>query len=57
MRDILIGGILVMVVLSFLKSCAGSVVEQQRLEDAARLEVLKDISKNQRQVNKAWLEI
>jgi hypothetical protein len=57
MRDLLIGGILVMLVLLFLKSCADSAVEQQRHEDAARLEVIKDISDFNEKINAAWSEI
>ena len=57
MRDLLIGGILAMLVLLFLKSCADSAVEQQRHEDAARLEVIKDISDFNEKINAAWSEI
>lgn len=57
MRDLLIGGILIVLVLLFLKSCADSAVEQQRHEDAARLEVIKDISDFNEKVNEAWREL
>jgi hypothetical protein len=57
MRDLLIGGILIVLVLLFLKSCADSAVEQQRHEDAARLEVIKDISDFNEKINAAWSEI
>lgn len=57
MRDVLIGGILVVLVLLFLKSCADSIEAQQRHEDAARLEVIKDISDFNEKVNETWREL
>jgi len=57
MRDLLIGGILLMLVLSFLKGCADSAIEQQRLEDAARLEMIRDMSEFHNEINKVWNNI
>jgi hypothetical protein len=57
MREILTGGILVVLLLSFLRSCAETQVEQQRYEEVKRVEVYKDMSKFWSEVYRTWNSI